>query len=160
MVRSLDAEKKAPRGNKKRPENAYRPARRIRPAANEKTLREEAAGEGGERRRILTSYMSFRSVIFMLVLITGMTAVLLLYIKLQSDVTSTSGEVADLEKQLMELRSQNDAAYNEINDGISLEEVREKAINELGMKYSDRDQIVIYSGEEKDSVHQVGEVKK
>ena len=86
-----------------------------------------------------------------------MTTALIFYIKLQSDVTKTSREVADLEQQLTELKSQNDAAYNEINDSISLEEVREKAINELGMKSADRDQVVIYSGEEKDSVNQVGD---
>ena len=45
-----------------------------------------------------------------------------------------------------------------INDSISLEEVREKAIKDLGMKYADRDQVVVYSGTEEDAVHQVSEV--
>ena len=101
--------------------------------------------------------MSFRRVLFLILLVTAVTVALIFYLKLQTDVTNTSREVADLEQQLTELKSQNDAAYNEINDSISLEEVREKAINELGMKSADRDQVVIYSGEEKDSVNQVGD---
>ncbi len=63
-----------------------------------------------------------------------------------------------MEQQLSEMKAENDAAYNEINDSISLEEVREKAIKDLGMKYADRDQVVVYSGAEEDAVHQVSEV--
>ena len=102
-----------------------------------------------------TSGMSFRLVLFMILMIAGMTTALIFYIKLQSDVTSTSREIAELEKELTEKKAQNDAAYNEINDSISLEEVRKRAIEDLGMKAADRDQVVIYSGEEQDSVNQV-----
>lgn len=102
-----------------------------------------------------TSGMSFRLVLFMILMIAGMTTALIFYIKLQSDVTSTSREIAELEKELTEKKAQNDAAYNEINDSISLEEVRKRAIEDLGMKSADRDQVVIYSGEEQDSVNQV-----
>ena len=101
--------------------------------------------------------MSFRRVLFMILLVAAVTVALIFYLKLQTDVTNTSREIADLEQELTEMKSQNDAAYNEINDSISLEEIREKAINELGMISADRDQVVIYSGEEKDSVNQVGD---
>lgn len=132
-------------------------------AAGRSGLRRETAyderTEGDPGRRVpKAAVMSFRTVLFMLVLIAAMTVALIMYIKLQSDVTSTSREIADLERQLTELKSQNDAAYNEINDSMNLEEVRKKAVDELGMKYADRDQIVIYSGEEPDSVHQVSDV--
>ena len=94
----------------------------------------------------------------MLALMAAMTAALIGYIKLQADVTASSQNIAELEQQLSEMKAENDAAYNEINDSISLEEVREKAIKDLGMKYADRDQVVVYSGTEEDSVHQVSEV--
>lgn len=102
--------------------------------------------------------MSFPRVVFLVVLMAAMTAALIAYIKLQADVTASSQNIADLEQQLSEMKAENDAAYNEINDGISLEEVREKAIKDLGMKYADRDQVVVYSGAEEDAVHQVSEV--
>jgi cell division protein FtsL len=99
--------------------------------------------------------MSLHKVGFMIILIVVMTVLLINYIKLQADVTSSSQEIAAMEQQLTQLKAENDAAYNEINDSISLEEVRRRAIQELGMKYADRDQVVIYSGTEKDTVHQV-----
>ena len=119
-----------------------------------------AVGESGSeadraKQPPRTSGMSFRLVLFMILMIAGMTTALIFYIKLQSDVTSTSREIAELEKELTEKKAQNDAAYNEINDSISLEEVRKRAIEDLGMKSADRDQVVIYSGEEQDSVNQV-----
>ncbi|MBR2730085.1 MAG: hypothetical protein Q4C02_05280 [Eubacteriales bacterium] len=103
--------------------------------------------------------MSLRSVLFMLFITAAMTALLLYYIKLQADVTRTSREIADLEQKLTQMKAENDADYNEINDSINLEEVRDRAIHELGMKYADRDQVIIYSGSEKDTVHQVTETE-
>ena len=82
--------------------------------------------------------MSLRSVLFMLFITAAMTALLLYYIKLQADVTRTSREIADLEQKLTQMKAENDADYNEINDSINLEEVRDRAIHELGMKYADR----------------------
>ncbi|MDO5132012.1 MAG: hypothetical protein Q4D81_03395 [Eubacteriales bacterium] len=108
------------------------------------------------KTRVKTTSMSFRTLTFMILLIAAMTAILLYYIKIQADVTRSSQELADLEQELTEMKAENDAAYNEINDRISLEEIREKAIHELGMKYADKEQVVIYSGTETDTVHQVG----
>lgn len=101
--------------------------------------------------------MSLHTVAFLIVLVTIMTGLLILYIRLQAEVTSSSQEIANQEQKLTQLKAENDAEYNEINDSISLEEIREKAIHELGMKYADRDQVVIYSDGEQDSVNQVSE---
>lgn len=151
MVRSLNSQRKPDfRDNNNRQKKKRASAGMTVGEGNREAVR--------TKRTVRTTAMSFRLVLFMIVLIGAVMSVLLLYIKLQSDVTSTSREIADLEKELTELKSQNDAAYNEINDSINLEEVRERAINELGMKSADRDQVVIYSGEEKDSVNQVGDV--
>ena len=116
----------------------------------------EANREAGKTvRRSSPAAMSLQTVAGMLVIIAVMTVVLIYYIKLQADVTRTSQELASLEQQLTQIKAENDASYNEINDSISLEEVRKRAIQDLGMKYADRDQVIIYSGTEKDSVHQV-----
>ena len=116
----------------------------------------EANREAGKTvRRSSPAAMSLQTVAGMLVIIAVMTVVLIYYIKLQADVTRTSQEIASLEQQLTQIKAENDASYNEINDSISLEEVRKRAIQDLGMKYADRDQVIIYSGTEKDSVHQV-----
>ena len=45
------------------------------------------------------------------------------------------------------MRQENDEAYSRANSRIDLEEVKRMAIQELGMKYADEGQIVIYSDE-------------
>jgi len=145
-------------GHTGRPAQALRSSHAVKPAAkgvngvrvDEASL--DASPSVPIRR---TSAMSLHKVGFMIILIVVMTVLLINYIKLQADVTSSSQEIAAMEQQLTQLKAENDAAYNEINDSISLEEVRRRAIQELGMKYADRDQVVIYSGTEKDTVHQV-----
>lgn len=119
------------------------------------TVTEGNLAAAGTKQRISGTTMSFSRVVFMMALIAAMTAALIGYIKLQTDVTASQQEIAELESELSEMKAENDADYNEINDSISLEEIRKRAINELGMKYADRDQVIIYSGSEKDSVHQV-----
>jgi cell division protein FtsL len=99
--------------------------------------------------------MSLGTVVFMLGIIALITTLLIYYITIQAEVKRTSQEIAEMEEELTQIRAENDAAYNEINDSISLEEVRKRAIQDLGMKYADRDQVIIYTGTEKDSVHQV-----
>ena len=150
MVRGQNSSGKRASGRDRYIEKNTRPAAGM----NEE---EESLETGGSNPPLQPAVMSFRRVLFMILLVAAVTVALIFYLKLQTDVTNTSREVADLEQELTELKSQNDAAYNEINDSISLEEIREKAINELGMKSADRDQVVIYSGEEKDSVNQVGD---
>lgn len=119
---------------------------------------DEAGNETETRRQSARRpSMSLRTVLFMFFIIAAMTALLLYYIKLQADVTRTSREIADLEQKLSQIKAENDADYNEINDSINLEEVRDRAIHELGMKYADRDQVVVYSGSEKDTVHLVSD---
>ena len=134
------------------------PGEQRRRASGALTVSEGNLAAARTRQRISGTTMSLSRVIVMLALMAAMTAALIGYIKLQADVTASSQNIAELEQQLSEMKAENDAAYNEINDSISLEEVREKAFKDLGMKYADRDQVVVYSGTVEDSVHQVSEV--
>lgn len=127
----------------------------IEPAGRGVRVDVDSYNAAGGEMRVPRSAMSFQTVIVMLALIAVMTVILVFYITLQSEVTETSQLIADKEQELTQLKAENDASYNDINDSISLEEVRRRAIQDLGMKYADRDQVVIYTGTEKDSVHQV-----
>ena len=143
--------------------HVYRQAQEQKSRVNRKAggvrVDEASHEERGAGRRSITS-MSLQTVAGMIAVIAIMTVILISYIKLQADVTTTSRQIANLEQQLTQIKAENDAAYNEINDSISLEEVRRRAIQDLGMKYADRDQVVIYSGAEKDSVHQVSSLNE
>ncbi len=85
----------------------------------------------------------------------GISMILIQYISLQSSVTSAVKEIASLETQLADLKSDNDEKLNEINSNISLDDIKYRAIAELGMTYAQEDQIVTYDGESDDYVRQV-----
>ena len=42
-----------------------------------------------------------------------------------------------------------------IVNNLDLEEIREKAINELGMTYASRDQVITYTDTQEETVHQI-----
>ena len=75
--------------------------------------------------------------------------------KLQADISRVSREVASLQTQLGELRAANNENYAAINAGVDLEEVRRIAVQELGMKNAEKDQIILYSDRQSDMVRQV-----
>ena len=52
---------------------------------------------------------------------------------------------AELTKKLAELKEDNDAYYSEVITGVDLDEIRDRAINELGMQYATEDQIRYYT---------------
>lgn len=112
------------------------------------------------RQQQRVEQINLRYVLFMGLLITVMTVALIFYIKLQADISSSSSKVASLEAELTELRSSNEEAYNEIQASVDLDEIRDRAINELGMKYATQSQIVEYSASGGGVVHQISEVGK
>jgi len=63
-----------------------------------------------------------------------------------------------LESRLNDMKLDNDETYGRISSNINLEEVRRIAIQELGMKYADEGQIIVFDGEDSDYVRQTGEI--
>lgn len=80
------------------------------------------------------------------------------YLKLQADNTARSKNIVALEEQLSDLRAENDDEYNRVTSSVDLEEVRNIAINELGMVYAEADQVVLYDGSGSDYVKQYAEI--
>ena len=87
------------------------------------------------------------------------TAVILMqYISLRSDVTNKLKNISTLETQLNELRLDNDATYSRINSNMDLEQIRDTAINELGMTYAKEGQIETFTSENGDYVRQIAKI--
>ena len=93
--------------------------------------------------------MNLRYTLFMAFLVAAMTFSLIGYIKLKADISGTNKKIAS---------PSNNEVYNEITGNVDLEEIRNIAVNEFGMKYADKDQIVIYSESKGDSVHQIADL--
>ena len=130
---------------------------------------EELDGEDVRRRRVRPNVrrkhdsaqrMNFGYVLFLSVALVAVGMILIGYIKLQSNITTSMKHVSSLEAELNDLKKSNDEAYTKIESSVDLNKIKQIAINELGMTYASKGQVVEYSGEGSDYVRQVGEIPK
>ena len=80
------------------------------------------------------------------------------YLQLKSELQNRSENITALQEQLADLKEQNDTAYNAALDSINMEEIREKAVNELGMVYPASGQVIEYESPDGDYVRQYEEI--
>lgn len=80
------------------------------------------------------------------------------YLKLQAQNTTFRSQTASLESQLAELKQKNDAEYENAQASVDLEEIRDIAINKLGMVYAGEEQVKTYDDESSDYVRQYEDV--
>ncbi|MBR4720119.1 MAG: cell division protein FtsL [Lachnospiraceae bacterium] len=111
------------------------------------------------RNRERAGHMSLPYVLFLTVAMVCTVAVCIQYLMLRSEVTSRIKEIAALETQLSELKAENDDTENRIKGAVDLEEIKYRAMNELGMQYANEDQIVAYECEDTDYVSQLVDIE-
>ena len=100
--------------------------------------------------RVYTFYM----VIVVLAALTFMVK----YIDYQSVATIKLREISSLETQLEDLRADNDATAKRLASAVPIYEVKERAINELGMDYARDSQIRYYSVDNVDYMSQYADL--
>lgn len=66
------------------------------------------------------------------------------YINLQTKVTVRSKHISTMQEELADLREENNTRYNVITDSVTLEEIGERAVNNLGMVYAQEGQVIPY----------------
>lgn len=81
-----------------------------------------------------------------------------MFLKLQTEIVNRSENITALQEELADLTEENDTAYQAAEDSVNLEEVRAKAINELGMVYAAQGSVVEYTGPESDSVTKYSDI--
>lgn len=80
------------------------------------------------------------------------------YLQQQALSTSSQKQIAALESELATLKKTNADDLNRIETSINLEEIRDIAINELGMVYATRDNVILYKNTSQNYVSQYEEV--
>ena len=76
------------------------------------------------------------------------------YIRMQSSLTTYVGELSAMEMELQSLKAENDDYESRIKGAIGLENIKKRAMDELGMTYASDDQIVVYNSDGTDYVRQ------
>ncbi len=79
---------------------------------------------------------------------------LVAYVSLQTGVSTKMNNIANLETELSDLKADNKAAESRIATSTNLTDIKNKAINELGMVYATSSQIVYYSVDSEDYMSQ------
>lgn len=121
---------------------------------------EELIREMNSKPRILSNetrhnrekakHMNIGYVLFLVCALFVCSLVLVHYIQLQSDLTSKINEVSHMEKELNTMKRSNDEEMERLESSMNLEEIKRRAITELGMVYANEDQIIIYHSPDQD----------
>lgn len=104
--------------------------------------------------------MNLGYVMFLAIAAIVTLAVCVSYLKLQAETTHRVKSISSLEKEVADLRSDNDETYNRINNSIDLEQIKQVALEDIGMVYASEDQVVLYDNQESDYVRQYSDIPK
>lgn len=80
------------------------------------------------------------------------------YLQLQSEIVNRSENITALQERLVELTEANNTAYQAAESSVNLEEVRNIAVNELGMVYAAQGSVTEYDSPEGSYVKQYSEI--
>lgn len=80
------------------------------------------------------------------------------YLRLQSDTISRSENITALQKELSAMTEANDTALHAAEDSVDLDEVRTKAVEELGMVYESQGTVIEYDAPANESVTQYNDI--
>jgi len=127
--------------------------RKIREEQNKKRRRNAARRN---RERALFMGKGYVTFLTLCVAVVALAAVSL--IQIQSQTTQRMENIASLERQITNLKADNDARYKEIVTSVDLDYIKDVAINELGMNYATEDQIIYYSVENNNFMDQYSDI--
>lgn len=106
-----------------------------------------------EKNTLSIPYCIFLAVACVLTLTLGAY-----YLQQQALSTSSQKKIASLESELAELKKVNADDLNRIETSVNLEEIRDIAINELGMVYATQENVVLYKNTSQNYVSQYEDV--
>ena len=82
------------------------------------------------------------------------------YLHVRSSISYRIAHIESLEKQLEQLKAENDALQTAINTNVDLNHVYQVATQELGMVYANRDQVLLYDKTESEYVRQYEDIPR
>lgn len=122
---------------------------RVRSRATQRRLEENRARE----TRFGVGYVAFLSAVCIITVLLCIN-----YLHLRSRVTTQTVKIASMESSLSSLKQDNDAYYKDVIASVTIDDVREAALNRLGMHYPSEDEIRYYSTDDGSYVRQYQDV--
>lgn len=94
------------------------------------------------RNREKAAHMNVATVIFYTAFMAVVAATLFFYIQLQSANTAAVEQIAAMETQLNEMKLENEEEYSRIMGSVDMEQIKTRAIEDLGMQYAEEGQVI------------------
>ena len=134
-------------------------ARVIQPARGErnhkqKTVRRKVVSYNVWRNQEKALHMNFPYVLMLTLAAFCVLVICVNYLQIQSTITARLANIEKLEKNVEQLKAENDAMETRINTSIDLDYIYKVATEELGMVYANRDQVLLYDKTESEYVRQ------
>ena len=113
-----------------------------------------------KKNRKKAQHMSRGYVVFLAVAAMLALIVCVNYVRLQSSIVNRSKNITMMQEELADMKEENTTRQNAVMDSVNLDEVRDRAQNDLGMVYASPEQIVEYENPATDYVKQYEEIPK
>lgn len=127
----------------------YEPERRREQPERQKPVSRQVKKNRRQAMHMNPGYVMFLAVAAVMALIVCVN-----YVQLQSKITSRSKNITALQEELADMKEENNTRYNSVMDSVNLEEIRDRAQNDLGMVYASSEQVVEYTSPSADYVKQ------
>lgn len=132
---------------------AYAPERMAQDRVRIKEVSSEI-----QRNRAKALSVNLAFVIFLTIVSVAAVLMCVHYLQLKATLKAQITDNEKLESTLVNLRSENDALLENVNNTQDWNHIKDVAINELGMKYATEDQIVWYNIDDCSYVRQYSDV--
>lgn len=127
-----------------------------RPQRSDRRDEQKETRENIQRQRDIqrAHKMNFIYTVAVVGVLAFMFTLCIQYLELQAAVKNNASAVATMESKLSGLTADNDMTEVEINGSIDYDSILNTALNELGMVYPSRSQVVQYNSSESEYVKQ------
>ncbi len=128
---------------------ADRRARQTRQAYASKPVHRQAPRGRRKTKGVSAGYALFLLAAAMIVLLVCVS-----YIKVQVGVAGQKEKIGDLKTELSSMQDENDTHYNAIMDSVDMDQIKNRATNELGMGAASADQVISVDGYDNEYIEQ------
>lgn len=135
------------------PKPAYEPDRRTKEPQRPKKVSRQVRKNRRKALHMSSGYVIFLTIAAILALVVCVN-----YVQLQSRITGHSKNISAMQQELSDMKEENNTKYNAVMDSVNLDEIRDKAQNDLGMVYAASDQVVEYDNPASDYVKQYEDI--
>ncbi|MCI8626567.1 MAG: hypothetical protein HFI40_09855 [Lachnospiraceae bacterium] len=141
----------------KRP--GYQPGRKARPGSRQKKKPGQERQQAPKlAKKSAAPAIDFFAMLVLVAAIGATFAVCISYLQVQAAIDSRNQATSRLESQTNELESKNDYTELKIQDSVDLEQIQQRAMDELGMVYPYNNQMITYEKKKSGYVRQYGEL--